>query len=255
MNGGAGLQDPIMGTLLILGFVSYTAFTLACSRLRCGISRSRILVLYAVYQVAFYVGSLLLYSMTHALEGGVDARSGFTQIGGFIAVSALIVILGVCWGGESAKMYHLWILGFFWSGVWGRIGCYMVGCCPGVPMGDVSGLLRWLGSGVNNALGSAACLQQYVVLDAFPFQIISSLLFFVLASVHLMLFLLRVDLVSLNLLSVVLYGGMRFFEAWIRVFHDSSAALLPISSFVGMLIVVLGIALLTHRIGRNGTLL
>ncbi len=144
--------------MVLLGAIAFTAVTIVLLERREGVASSvtnRILLLSILGFAALGVFAFLFNSLFHSLAQGRLRLGGITWLGGVLGAFPLMLILihKLCpqVKGEAVRYFHLLIPGITLAHAFGRVGCFLGGCCYGAPTESIFG--------VAFPAGSSAALQ------------------------------------------------------------------------------------------------
>lgn len=224
------------GTMLAIGVISAVMLVLHRSKER-GYDEDKILNMAIFAVIGGIIGGKLLYILT-SLDEVAKEKSIAALIGnGFVIYGSIIGgVLGVVlycrknnW--KLLKIFDLVIPSLPLAQGFGRIGCFLAGCCYGKPTASFIG--------VKFRPDSLGPSSTYV----YPTQIFSSIFDFILAIVLLNLDRKQKKDGRLFALYMIIYSIGRFFIEFIRNDPRGNVGILSTSQFIGIFVVILGIAL------------
>lgn len=224
------------GTMLALGVIAAVMLVLHRSKEK-GYDEDKILNMAIFAVIGGIIGGKLLYILT-SLDEVAKEKSIAALIGnGFVIYGSIIGgVLGVAlycrknnW--QLLKIFDLVIPSLPLAQGFGRIGCFLAGCCYGRPTASFIG--------VKFRTDSLGPSSTYV----YPTQIFSSIFDFILAIVLLNLDRKQKKDGRLFALYMIIYSIGRFFIEFIRNDPRGNVGILSTSQFIGIFVVILGIAL------------
>lgn len=224
------------GTMLAIGVIAAVMLVLHRSKER-GYDEDKILNMAIFAVIGGIIGGKLLYILT-SLDEVAKEKSIAALIGnGFVIYGSIIGgVLGVVlycrknnW--QLLKIFDLVIPSLPLAQGFGRIGCFLAGCCYGKPTASFIG--------VKFRPDSLGPSSAYV----YPTQIFSSIFDFILAIVLLNLDKKQKKDGRLFALYMIIYSIGRFFIEFIRDDPRGNVGILSTSQFIGIFVVILGIAL------------
>jgi phosphatidylglycerol:prolipoprotein diacylglycerol transferase len=235
--------------MLILGLIGYIVCTLLIVERVEKTERKavdRLLVISIVGFIALAVFAFIFNSIFHSIEEGKIVIGGITWLGGVVAAFPLTIYLIHKYGykakGNALYLFNLLIPGIVLAHGFGRIGCFLGGCCFGQITDSVFG--------VKFPEGSLAALT-YPSLDGdslavLPTQLFEAIFEFVLFAVMLIFYKkLKKQYLSLYCIS---YGVFRFILEFFRG-DDRGATgfFLSPSQFLSIILLVAGILIILYQ--------
>lgn len=224
------------GTMIAIGVIAAVMLVLHRAREK-GYDEDKILNMAIFAVIGGVIGGKLLYILT-SLDEVSKEKSILTLIGnGFVIYGSIIGgVVGVVWycrknKWEILKIFDMVIPGLALAQGFGRIGCFLAGCCYGKPTD--------LFFGVKFRPDSLGPSDVYV----YPTQIFSSIFDFILALVLLKLDKKQKKDGRLFALYMIIYSVGRFIIEFIRNDPRGNVGILSTSQFIGIFVVILGIAL------------
>ena len=252
-----GFHVPSYSLMAVLGLISYVVCYLFLVEKKENLDRvtsNRMLFVSALGFIVMYFSALFFDGIYHSIEAGELRFGSITWLGGvlgsFPAMILLIHFLVPKAKGNALYYFSLMVPGIVLGHFFGRLGCFLGGCCYGRPVasGDAFKFL-----GVIFPEGSSAA-KQYPGADGrslpvYPTQLIESifeliLFFFMLATYK--------KLKKYNIsIYFIAYGVFRFLIEFLRGDDRGSVGgLLSPSQWSSILIIIAAIYLILYQRGR-----
>lgn len=231
-----GLKIYGYGTMLATGVITAVILTLHRAKEK-GYDEDKVLNMAIFAVIGGVIGGKLLYILT-SLDEVMHEKSLFAVISnGFVIYGSIIGgVLGVVlycrknnW--HILKVFDMIIPSLPMAQGFGRIGCFLAGCCYGKPTD--------LFIGVKFRPDSLGPSDNYV----YPTQIFSSVFDFILAIVLLNLDKKLKKDGRLFALYMIIYSVGRFFIEFIRNDPRGNVGVLSTSQFISIFVVIFGVAL------------
>ena len=245
------LKLPSYSVMLLLGAIAFTVVTILLLEKAEGVEQAvtnRILIL-SVFGFAVLGGAaFLMNSLFHSIENKSLSFGGITWLGGVIWAFPCMILLihKFCprIKGEALRFFNLLVPGIALAHGFGRIGCFLGGCCYGKRTDSIFG--------VSFPEGSAAA-KQYPALDGGSLPVLPTQLFE--AVFELLLFvvmMLTYKKLKRHFLEVYAfsYATFRFLLELVR--GDSRGAtglLLTPSQIMSIILMLMGLAALLYGKG------
>lgn len=193
-----------------------------------------------------FLGAALFDKIAHFNEKKLFEFAGLSFAGGLISALFLYLFFYPIIVSKSKKEMlediNFLVCPFLIAHFFGRIGCFMAGCCYGKPTDSIIG--------VTFPEGSLQNIQYGYVTKVFPTQLFEAAFLFFLFLIFIFFKKVRNHKIDLYL---ILYGIFRFFIEFIR--GDNRGAyflLLSPSQWMSILFVILGTLLLLWKIKNDG---
>lgn len=233
-----GLTLPAFGLMMCCGMLSALGL-LFFTRRYSNFSEDDVLTatLYAI--ICGIVGAKLLYWITE-LKSIIANPAVFQNmiLSGFVFYGSLIGgLLGVLWFCKRNKKGFFAVADLFLPALtlgqaFGRIGCFLAGCCYGQPA------TGWLS--VTFPAGCAAPAGVPLV----PTQLLESAFLFILTVILVWILSLKKTPGTVSGWYAVLYGVWRFIIEFYRADERGAVGALSTSQFIGVFVILVGITLL-----------
>ena len=170
--------------MLLLGLIAFTVYTVVALEKVERLERktvNRVLILSAVGIAALYFSAAFFDSLFHSIANGRLTLGGITWLGGVIAAFPVMILLlhffcPACKGNEL-YVFGLTVPGIALAHGFGRIGCFLGGCCYGKPTDSIFGVVFPKGSLAANQYPTASG-ASLPVLPTQLFEAIFELLLF-----------------------------------------------------------------------------
>ena len=247
-----GLHIPMYSVMLTLGIIAFfllLAYFLRDTAARDRISYHRILFVGCLSIPALGIFAFLFDSLFHSIEEGKLVFGGITWLGGVVGVlpTALLLIhfLVPKRRGRELETLDAMIPGLALGHAFGRVGCFLGGCCYGRVTDSPLGVSFPKGSPAARLYPNAAGTGSVPVLPTQLFEAVAELGFFVL----LMLLYRRLK-GRVSELYLVLYGIFRFGLEFLRGDERGATGLvLSPAQLLSLLLIAAGILLFLFRRG------
>lgn len=245
------IQLSSYSIMVLLGGILYTVITIVLfekvEKLRSSIT-NRILILSIFGFVCLAGSALIINSIFHSIEKGQIVIGGITWLGGVLgAFPAMLCMMHTFCPlikGEALQHFNLLLPGIVMAHGFGRIGCFLGGCCFGVVTDSF-----W---GISFPAGSVAA-QMYPAQDGGSLPVLPSQLFE--ACFEFLLFIMMVvfykrmkrHFVELYAFS---YGIFRFLLEFVRGDdRGTTGFFLSPSQFMSLLLIIGGFMVLLYNKG------
>jgi len=236
--------------MLVLGIFAMLGYVIYRFEKYDGYTReqtNRLIILIAVSLVSALVVSFIFDGIFHSIKEGELSFGSITFLGGLIGgISSFLILLKYFYPYENKdirKLMNTIITGVVLAHAFGRIGCFLAGCCFGIPTDSVLGVVFPHGH----------AHVTYPGLEVYPTQLFESAFLFILfAALH------NIEKFKTMELEVYLigYGTWRFLIEFIR--GDDRGVLLPLvtteynifptpSQFLSVIMIIVGCYMLYHR--------
>ena len=238
--------------MLVLGIIAFFAllfFFLKDLRREDTVSFNRVLLVGCLSIAALGLFALLFNSLFHSIEKGKLVFGGITWLGGVAGAlpSALILthFLVPKRQGRELETLDAMIPGLALGHAFGRVGCFLGGCCYGKITDSIFGVVFPVGSSAAKLYPNAAGTGSVPVLPTQLFEAV-----FELALFALFMLLRRRVKGRFTELYAIFYGVFRFFMEFLRG-DDRGATGLPISpaQMLSILLIVFGVFIILMRRG------
>lgn len=235
--------------MVFIGVVLFTIITIIllekCEKTQQKVT-NRILII-SIFGFASLVGfAFIANSIFHSIEEGKIVLGGITWLGGVLGSFPLMVFLihKFCPAvkGEALKYFNLLIPGIVVAHGFGRIGCFLGGCCYGAVTDSIFGLSFPDGSMAANQYPSATGGS----LPVFPTQLFETVFDFLLFMVMMILY----KKVKKHLLEIYAfsYGTFRFLLEFIRGDDRGATGMtLSPSQIMSLILIIGGILVLLYN--------
>ena len=209
---------------------------------------NRVLIISAFGFLALAVSAFFFNSLFHSIEKGRIVLGGITWLGGVLGGFPVMVLLlhRFCPAvkGEALESFSLLVPGITLGHAFGRIGCFLGGCCYGDTTNSIFG--------VRFPEGSSAALR-YPAEGGGSLPVLPTQLFEAVFELLLFLFMLALyKRLKRHFLTVYFfgYGIFRFFMEFLRGDDRGATGLvLSPSQFMSLLLIALGVLLILYRKG------
>ncbi len=245
------LKLPSYSLLLLLGGIAFTVVTILLLERVEGVEQAvtnRILILSAIGFAILGASAFFMNSLFHSIEKGRLSIGGITWLGGVIWTFPCMVLLihKFCprVKGEALRYFNLLVPGIALAHGFGRIGCFLGGCCYGK---RTDGIL-----GVSFPEGSAAA-KQYPAIGGGSLPVLPTQLFE--AAFELLLFAAMILLykkLSRHFLELYAfsYGTFRFLMEFARGDdRGATGMVLTPSQIMSLLLILMGVVTLLYHKG------
>lgn len=132
------LKLPTYLIMVIIGMISYTIVTLYLLEKKEKYEPktvNKLLIISVVSFIILYVSALIMNSIFHSIEKGYIVIGGITWLGGVVVTLPVTVLLIYKFvpelRGKALNTFSLMIPGLVLAHGFGRIGCFLGGCCFG----------------------------------------------------------------------------------------------------------------------------
>lgn len=241
---------PSYSFMVFLGLIAFTVFAILVlekKEKKAQKITNRLLILSGIGFIVLAVGALTLNSLFHSIEKGRVVIGGITWLGGVVVAFPVMILLihKFCplVKGEALEYFNLLLPGIVLAHGFGRIGCFLGGCCFGAPTDSVLGISFPAGSEAARLYPSSSGGSVPVL----PTQLIEAVFEFLLFVLMLVLYK-RLKRHFLEAYCIG-YGVFRFSLEFLRGDdRGSTGAFVTPSQFMSILLIVGGIlVLLYHR--------
>lgn len=147
------IRVSMYSLMVVVGIIAYAIWTIQAVEKREKIETktvNRLLIVSAFGFVALGLFALLFNSLFHSIERGYPVIGGITWLGGVIGAFPLMVFLIHKFvpplRGRALQYFNLLVPGIVLAHGFGRIGCFLGGCCYGDVTDSVFGVVFPAGS-------------------------------------------------------------------------------------------------------------
>lgn len=138
---------PSYALMVFLGMIAFTVYLILTLEKREKKEQkitNRLLILSAVGFAFLAAGAFFFNSLFHSIEEGKLILGGITWLGGVISAFPFMIwaIHKFCpyVKGEALEYFNLLVPGIVLAHAFGRIGCFLGGCCFGAPTDSIFGI-------------------------------------------------------------------------------------------------------------------
>ena len=243
---------PMFATMVWLGLIAFTITIILLLEKKEGAERktvNRILIVCAAGFTALFVFAFLFNSLFHSIAKGKLVLGGITWLGGLLGAFPTL-LLGIHFfcpriKGHALTYFNLLIPGIALAHGFGRIGCFLGGCCYGSVTDSIFGVCFPAGS--NAALLYPA--PDGNSLPVYPTQLFEAIFEFLLFTVMLIFY----KKLHRHFFETYLfgYGTFRFFLEFLRGDNRGSTGFfLSPSQVISILFIVVGVLLILYHKGK-----
>ena len=258
--------------MVILGMAAYVTYLKLIAFKREGIDRiseNRLLFVSILGFLALFGSAFVFNSLFHSIEEGKLVIGGITWLGGVIglipAVYWLIHVFVPKDKGNEINRFSTMMPGLVLAHGFGRIGCFLAGCCYGARTDSFLGVSFPAGSAAGkqfpdvsatdtltkeliNEAGETYFETFYPSLPVIPTQLLEALFAFALFAV-MIIFYKKFKHINVEIYCFS-YGTFRFIlEFWRGDDRGSTGILLSPSQFMSIILVAIGVTLILMKRG------
>ena len=245
----AGIHVPMYSVMVFLGIVAFFITYFVIVEKKEGVERAssnRLLFSSALGIAVLGLSAFVFNSIFHSIEKGKIVLGGITWLGGVIGAFPVMVLLihrlVPQAKGNALYFFSLLIPGIVIGHAFGRIGCFLGGCCYGKVTDSIFGISFPEGSSAANlypAEGGGS-------LPVFPTQLFEAVFEFILFAV---LIIFRKKLKKYNVeIYLIAYGVFRFIMEFLRGDdRGTTGFFLSPSQFMCIILLITAVLLILYR--------